>query len=408
MDCGIISSAGQNYLITGGPHIDNKISNPYYEGIEYDVKIEGDIIKIKSKAENGENIELDLNKLVSGLPADRAFKLKLSLKQLPAEVLVDMSHEARFVEYDSYFKKDMKSDAVGVYNSNWDGIAFRGSPSLLKTIVHELGHAMDFMAVECFWGLGYKNFTLDTFAKSGTAYETFEQEMADYIWVQASTLVMGEKDSLPEANDAAMLASAITNRGHSFDVCDDYMVYIKAFTKMHVINPTDELYGSQVYTMDIIANRISTNLVDGRVSITVEYENTLFRVYIDDIVIPKAEHSESEFIYKLRTTGTLKYYTDNPINRNFGLNNCHYFNSEFDQFTDDEIQVEIVDTKFACRSEYNKETKVYESVKPTMFAAIRPTDPAYYGDTSYNLFFKGKPIWVDYSILEAKLVGNKK
>ncbi len=137
-------------------NIATKVDNPYYKGKEYDVKvgdydikvnnnvvkIEGDIIKIKG---NNEDIELDLDKLTYYLDKEDTSEYKAILKQLPAEVLIDMYHEATIVDDTEYFYYNY--NAAGRFSPKEDNIAttyrYEYNNSKMTTLVHELGHAMD-------------------------------------------------------------------------------------------------------------------------------------------------------------------------------------------------------------------------------------------------------------------------
>ena len=91
----------------------------------------------------GEKTIVDLEKLCKGLPIIQKIRVKKAIQNLPAEVIIDISKEVSF---------DI-SDDLGVYRSSFDqifdkidlGSKFDQADSAEYTLVHETGHALDYM-----------------------------------------------------------------------------------------------------------------------------------------------------------------------------------------------------------------------------------------------------------------------
>lgn len=121
---------------------ESKINNKYYSGNNYKVTQNGDNMTILNQ-KTGEKTIVDLEKICNGLPIIQKIRVKKAIQNLPAEVIIDISKEVSF---------DI-SDNLGVYRSSFDqifdkidlGSKFYQCGSAEYTLVHETGHALDYM-----------------------------------------------------------------------------------------------------------------------------------------------------------------------------------------------------------------------------------------------------------------------
>ena len=126
------------------PHFNkkSKINNKYYSGNSYNITQNGDNITIVNQ-NTGEKTIIDLEKLCKGLPIIQKIRVKKAIQNLPAEVMIDISKEVSF----------NISDKLGERRSSFDsrfdemdlGSKFNQGHSAEYTLVHETGHALDYM-----------------------------------------------------------------------------------------------------------------------------------------------------------------------------------------------------------------------------------------------------------------------
>ena len=93
--------------------------------------------------DTGEKTIIDLEKLCKGLPIIQKIRVKKAIQNLPAEVIIDISKEVSF---------DI-SERLGEYRSSFNsrfdkinlGSKFDQGHTPEYTLVHETGHALDYM-----------------------------------------------------------------------------------------------------------------------------------------------------------------------------------------------------------------------------------------------------------------------
>ena len=125
----------------------SQIKNSYYTGKSYSIKYDTDKITITDKSSNTSKV-IDLNKLGKDLSFADKIELKSKLQKIPGEVLMDMAIEIDGFRSATTFDKIGKTGAGAFYTSKENVIVLRikkGDNQIDKnTIVHELGHAIDF------------------------------------------------------------------------------------------------------------------------------------------------------------------------------------------------------------------------------------------------------------------------
>ena len=118
-----------------------KIINPKYTGKEYVVEEKSEsLLQITDKATN-KTISLNLAKLFENFPEEDAYCAIHRIKNLPAEVLVDIYNECNFTINS---KNTSEKIFEGLYTSDDDKIAFKNNYFDSIIMAHEVGHAMDF------------------------------------------------------------------------------------------------------------------------------------------------------------------------------------------------------------------------------------------------------------------------
>ncbi len=124
------------------------VSNKYHKGDPHSVVQDGTIITVTNK-KTGKSRQIDLDVLLKKYPnaRDRARVIK-QLQSLPGEVLMDIA-----IETDSFIPAKegeqvsvgggMACNAAGYYSGSTDTIHLDSNGST-QTLVHEMGHAVDF------------------------------------------------------------------------------------------------------------------------------------------------------------------------------------------------------------------------------------------------------------------------
>ena len=143
-----------------------KITNSYYKGKEYDVKMNGNIILI-TNPQTGITTEVDIDKLCENLSGDKEYFVKV-LKSLPAEVLLDMKNVFKITN--SLPDKIFSALIANHYNPLSKKISFDSDKPSKETIVHELGHAMDLK----------NNQLMSSFWENEEYNKVYEEEMTEY------------------------------------------------------------------------------------------------------------------------------------------------------------------------------------------------------------------------------------
>ncbi len=154
----------------------SKIENPYHSGDEFAVKQDGDTITVKNKT-TGREHQLDLNRLTARVDADKRVQLKQIIQGLPGEVLEDlciemdrMTSEDTYEEYAGWYTQGKTSPLFGISLNGTDLINMRNiNPN---TLVHELGHAIDYN--------GFISNT-STIGENENFQKTIKKEMDNYL-----------------------------------------------------------------------------------------------------------------------------------------------------------------------------------------------------------------------------------
>jgi len=134
----------------------SKVENKYYQGKSYSVKQEGNVIAIKNNASEKE-YQLDLEELIKNFPLEDKAKLRAIIQQLPGEVLADIAVEldSSFTNADETFSSvhvvNILRKVCGVCNAEACYSVRTNSVDTTareSTIVHELGHAVDYNGID--------------------------------------------------------------------------------------------------------------------------------------------------------------------------------------------------------------------------------------------------------------------
>ncbi len=119
----------------------SQVKNDYYTGAQYNIKTTGDIIK-GTNLDTGREFELDLKCLVPHIIkppfANKRDELAAIVKELPGEVLQDLSVEATYISHINLANEGRS--IAGVYDPFPDAFS---TNSTSETLVHELGHALE-------------------------------------------------------------------------------------------------------------------------------------------------------------------------------------------------------------------------------------------------------------------------
>lgn len=116
----------------------SQISNDFYKGNEYKIEQNGNKMVIINKTKNIEQ-EIDLNELVYDTQCiENKVLLKKTIQELPAEVIIDLFKETNL-------KIGISKTNRSYYDSKEDKILLSDSNISAKNIVHELGHALDYI-----------------------------------------------------------------------------------------------------------------------------------------------------------------------------------------------------------------------------------------------------------------------
>lgn len=151
---------------------ESKVDNEYWQGHTYQKVQQGDIMTITDK-DTGEERIVDLEKLISDAE-DIEVKalLKTIIQKLPAEVILDIDTEARFIfQEKNYLGENINLKGMQAYfrGAGMDAICLNGNMPDINTVVHETGHAIDEDA---------KNICITT--QSEKLQETFKKEVKAY------------------------------------------------------------------------------------------------------------------------------------------------------------------------------------------------------------------------------------
>lgn len=190
-------------------NLNTKIDNKYWQGDSHNVTREGSIFTITNTKTN-ETREIDLAVLLKNFDTSKERKKFVEqLQKLPAEVLMDIAAEqTTLIELDGKTELDMGNgatcNAAGYYSSSTDQVAIHDNSSI-DTIVHEMGHALDYNKLK---GNNYSSVT-----NSETYVELFNEEMDKYLADGNKRYVYGEytkRKTYATANEREMFAECYT------------------------------------------------------------------------------------------------------------------------------------------------------------------------------------------------------
>lgn len=245
-----------------------------------------------------------------------------------------------------------------------------------------------------------KKYTIDDIKVAlSTATHDFDvfahlSEMGDGRWVLVSTLVLSELDNLPTTKKNISIVEDIMKHGYSFDPCDDYAVYLPIGTPMY-IRGEEKQY---TFMKNLIVKRIKTKLIENRVALVVMYEGQEYYVYLDDMKDATQGKCDVNKSYWLNRKGSFREYKDDAHDHSFR----HYADCNFWEQNQCSVLVEIMDFKFSFKSGWNGKTRDYEDSEASMLVKIRPKDKKYWGTGVGQMFYNGRAVWVDYTLLDER------
>ena len=148
----------------------SKINNPYYKGNDYNVQITDSIITIKN-LQTSKVHKIDLKYLLKFVPKVERNSVMEILVQLPGEVLEDLAIEITKPFNSGNCSNHKIENAAAFYNpsDNTITVGCNNAHASLVTFVHELGHALSYMAI-----MGGKEFAFPRLSV------IFNQELENY------------------------------------------------------------------------------------------------------------------------------------------------------------------------------------------------------------------------------------
>lgn len=148
----------------------------WHKGDNYSIENKNDIIIIKNK-KNGKTRTINLNELVKNLSLRGQAAVKAQLVKLPGEVLMDLAIEVTSFKSATKLDKILKKTAAAYYHPATDNITLGVGDSydISDSLVHELGHAVDFT------GNLLKRMSSSTSDNYKKFVSAFEKERAAYV-----------------------------------------------------------------------------------------------------------------------------------------------------------------------------------------------------------------------------------
>lgn len=190
-------------------NLNTKIDNKYWQGDSHNVTREGSVFTI-TNTETNETREIDLAVLLKNFDTSKERKKFVEqLQKLPAEVLMDIAAEqTTLIELEGTTELNMGNGATciaaGYYSPSTDQVAIYDNSSI-STIVHEMGHALDYNKLK---GNNYSSVT-----NSETYVELFNEEMEEYLADGNKRYAYGEytkRKAYATANEREMFAECYT------------------------------------------------------------------------------------------------------------------------------------------------------------------------------------------------------
>lgn len=162
-----------------------QINNAYYKSDKkYKKTVTDNQIIIETLGKDGKTKDktvIDLNKLLKPFNMEERKKIIAAFRKIPGEVLLDLYKEG------TYTNKEVMKGYNGHYTPFFDKIALRGGSMSAKIIVHELGHAIDFLAFripqtlqpkfQYIYGQELKKYEQDGHVRSTTSYNIIKGEV---------------------------------------------------------------------------------------------------------------------------------------------------------------------------------------------------------------------------------------
>jgi hypothetical protein len=226
----------------------SQITNPYYTGDKFTISCKNNKITVMNVSSK-QQYNLDLEILLQDFPLREKALLKKSIQNLPAEVLADLAIEidADDLNFGKKIKSTLFSKEIvtgGSYRIGSNSITLNTQGGSTSTLVHELGHAVDYMP--------YVGLNLSSIKKNSEFNTTFEKEMSNYIkagyckYDESSTEYIRTNDKKNKTSNYAtaskqeMFAECytllMTGSCDSQDVIEDYFPETLKVIKTHISN----------------------------------------------------------------------------------------------------------------------------------------------------------------------------
>ena len=207
-----------------------KIENEYYVGEEYSVEQEGEILFVKNKRTD-EEYQLDLAMLTEDLPILDRVQMKQFLQLSSGEILADIAMELSrsFNTNDTLIENWIDKMRIKAYGFNTPKISgyyeitddyITISSVSRRTIVHELGHAMDYNGED----------NESSVSKNMEFMIVYQEEMSAYL-ADGNKAFSGENDvsNYATRNENEMFAECYSLIMNGF--CDSQTIIEKYFPK---------------------------------------------------------------------------------------------------------------------------------------------------------------------------------
>lgn len=171
----------ENSFITKEHYTNNnsRVNNKYYQGSAYSVKQNDNYTLTVINKDTQNSTTVDLKEICKNVPLRLQPQFFEVIQKLPGEVLEDIANEASF----SVLKDENDNNGRSYFNFAKDTIKLSEQNIDEKTILHELGHAIDFI-------YGQKEIISDnmyisppaTFTSETSEIEgLYNQELSEYI-----------------------------------------------------------------------------------------------------------------------------------------------------------------------------------------------------------------------------------
>lgn len=188
-------------------NMDSQVKNKYYTGDSYAVARHGDFINIVSPERPWQTYDINLAELVKDLPIEQGIQVKKMIQELPGEVLVDLAIELKNCSLDDgqseknqayeKLRPKLKGYRIAAWYSPKDDnitIGVSGNYASKNTLVHELGHAVDYNG---------RFFNTASSESSKIFDNTFASEMKQYLAKGYKAFDGGENTDYKEGSSYA-------------------------------------------------------------------------------------------------------------------------------------------------------------------------------------------------------------